>query len=315
MNRRLRQKLISQSRSWIPYAVLGGALIVTFLAALYVHHTAQAKDRARFESSVVQISTTLDNRMDTYVALLCASTGLFAASHAVEQDEFHQFVKQLDLPRHYPGVQGIGFSVRVRPDDRNQLVEMMRRGGDATFKIWPEAERAEYHTIVYLEPVNRRNQVAIGYDMFTDPIRRAAMERARDTGLPVASGRVTLVQEIEQPKQAGFLIYQPVYRNGARTDTVEERRVALIGFVYSPFRAGDLLTNILAAHEYRGTEFQVFDGSKADTANLLYDSAPHADVANDASRFAATTTIEVADRPWTLHFNSNRDFEAGSSTN
>src|SRR5207302_10272409 len=36
---------------------------------------------------------------------------------------------------------------------------------------------------------------------------------------------------------------------------------------------------------------------------------------NDASRFAATTTIEVADRPWTLRFNSNRDFEAGSSTN
>ena len=315
MNRRRRQQLVSQSRAWIPYAVLGGALIVTFLAALYVHRTAQAKDRARFESSVTQISSALDNRMDTYVALLRASTGLFAASHDVEQDEFRRFVNQLDLSRHYPGIQGIGFSVRVRPDERNQLVEIMRRGGNATFRIWPEGERAEYYTIIYLEPVNRRNQVAIGYDMFTDPIRRAAMERARDLGLPVASGRVTLVQEIEEPKQAGFLIYAPVYRNGAKTDTVEERRAALIGFVYSPFRAGDLLTNVLAAHEYRGTDFQVFDGSKADTANLLYDSAPHADVANDASRFAATTTIEVADRPWTLHFNSNRDFEAGSSTN
>jgi len=251
MNRRLRQKLISQSRSWIPYAVLGGALIVTFLAALYVHHTAQAKDRARFESSVVQISTTLDNRMDTYVALLRASTGLFAASHAVEQDEFRRFVKQLDLPRHYPGVQGIGFSVRVRPDERNQLVEMMRRGDNAIFKIWPEGDRAEYHAIVYLEPADRRNQAAIGYNMFTDPIRRAAMERARDLGLPVASGRVTLVQEIEEPKHAGFLIYAPVYRNGAKTDTVEDRRATLIGFVYSPFRAADLLTNILAANEYQ----------------------------------------------------------------
>ena len=80
MNRLRRQQLVSQSRAWIPYAVLGGALIVTFLAALYVHRTAQAKDRARFESSVQQISTTLDNRMDTYVALLRASTGLFAAS-------------------------------------------------------------------------------------------------------------------------------------------------------------------------------------------------------------------------------------------
>src|SRR5437660_11712946 len=170
-------------------------------------------------------------------------------------------------------------------------------------------------TIIYLEPVNRRNQVAIGYDMFTDPVRRAAMERARDIGMPVASGRVTLVQEIDEPKEAGFLLYQPVYRNGARTDTVEARRAALIGFVYSPFRAGDLLTNTLAAHEHRGTDFQVFEGSKVDAASLLYDSAPLAHAENSASRFGAMTTIEVADRPWTLHFNSNRDFEAGSSTN
>src|SRR6266511_1103655 len=194
MNRRRRQQLASQSRPWIPYAVLGGALVVTVLAALYVHRTALAKDRARFEIVVAQISTALDNRMDTYVALLRASTGLFAASHSVEQDEFRRFVSQLDLPRHYRGVQGIGFSLRVRPDERNQFVEIMRSGGNANFKIWPEGDRAEYHTIVYLEPVDRRNQVAIGYDMFTEPIRRAAMERARDIGLPVTSGRVTLVQ-------------------------------------------------------------------------------------------------------------------------
>jgi PAS domain S-box-containing protein len=313
MNHRFRQQLVSQSRSWIPYAVLVGALIVTLLAALYVHRTGQAKDRARFESSVAQISTTLDNRMDTYVALLRASTGLFAASHAVEQDEFRRFVSQLDLSRHYPGIQGIGFSVRVRPDERNQLVEMMHRGGNATFKIWPEGERAEYHTIVYLEPADRRNQAAIGYDMFTDPIRRAAMERARDLGLPVASGRVTLVQEIEEPKQAGFLIYAPVYRNEAKTETVEERRAALIGFVYSPFRAGDLLTNILTANEYRGTDFQVFDGSTPDVANVLYDSASRKNAANNSSRFATITAIEISGRLWILRFKTNRNFEADSS--
>src|SRR5256884_3166265 len=126
--------------------------------------------------------------------------------------------------------------------------------------------------------------------MFPDPVRRGAMERARDIGMRVASGRVTLVQEIDEPKEAGFLLYEPVYRNGAKTDTVEERRAALIGFVYSPFRAGDLLTNILAANEYQGTDFQVFDGATADVTNLLYDSAPRTDAASNASRFAAITT-------------------------
>ena len=56
-----------------------------------------------------------------------------------------------------------------------------------------------------------------------------------------------LVQEQDVPdpeKQSGFLIYVPVYRNGAPVTTVEERRNALIGFVYSPFRVGDFLAPV-----------------------------------------------------------------------
>src|SRR5260370_1385784 len=184
MNRRRLKFLSSQSRWWIPYAVLVGALTVTFLVAFYLHHPAQAKDQARFDNSVKQINPILDSRLDTYVALLRAGTGLFAASVSVEPDEFHQFVNRLELQRHYQGVQGIGFSVRVRPEDRNQLVDLLHREGNTSFKIWPEENRDEYRSIIYLEPLDRRNQVAIGYDMFTEPTRRAPMEQPRDTELP-----------------------------------------------------------------------------------------------------------------------------------
>lgn len=303
-----------KSPSWIPYAVFGGALMVSFVAAVYVHRTTQSKDRARFENSVKQVSTALQSRLDTHVALLRAGTGLFAASVSVEPDEFHRFVSQFDLPNHYPGIQGIGFSLKLQPEERKQVIEQMRKAGHPDFKIWPEGDRPEYHTIVYLEPSDRRNQAAIGFDMTTEPVRRAAMERARDTGAAVASGRVTLVQEIEEPKQPGFLIYAPVYRNGAKIDTITERRAALQGFVYAAFRTGNLFPTILAVHEYQGIDFQVFDGPEPATASLLYDSA-HVNDGTSASHFGTTTNIPVADGPWSLHFTSNNDFEAGSATN
>jgi PAS domain S-box-containing protein len=304
-----------KSPSWIPYAVFGGALVVTFVAALYVHRTTQAKDRARFENSVKQVGTALQSRLDTHVALLRAGTGLFASSVTVEPDEFHRFANQLDLTNHYPGIQGIGYSLKLQPGERNQTIEKMRHEGHPNFRIWPEGDRPEYHTIIYLEPADRRNQAALGFDMTTEPICRAAMESARDTGAAVASGRVTLVQEIEEPKQPGFLIYAPVYRNAAKTDTVSDRRVALEGFVYAAFRTGNLFPTILAAHEYQGIDFQVFDGPEPAKANLLYDSAAHANDRMSPSRFGMTTTIPVTDGPWSLHFTSNNDFEAGSATN
>src|SRR6266581_1646991 len=300
--------------AWLPFAVLAGALAITFLVTLYVHRTTLAKDRSRFEHSVQQMSSVIDNRLDTYEALLRAGAGLFAASEAVEPDEFRRFVGEIDLPSHYQGIQGVGFSARLRPDEKDGFIDAMHRAGNPSFTIWPEGNRAEYHSIIYLDPLDRRNQAAIGYDMFTEPVRRAAMEQARDTGSPASSGRVTLVQEIDQQKQAGFLIYVPVYRNGAKIDSAEERRAALIGFVYAPFRAGDLMQTILADRTVTGINYKVFDGRQIGTDNVLFDSATEHDSVTELPRFRAITTIDVSGRPWTLEFSSAPDFEAQSAS-
>jgi len=49
--------------------------------------------------------------------------------------------------------------------------------------------------------------------MFSEGIRRKAMIRARDTGLPALSGKVILKQETDTDIQNGFLLYIPVYKN------------------------------------------------------------------------------------------------------
>src|SRR5437870_5763768 len=301
------------SRAWLPFAVLAGALVITFLVALYVHRTTLAKDRSRFEHSVQQMSSVIDNRLDTYEALLRAGAGLFAASEIVEPDEFRRFVGEIDLPSHYKGVQGVGFSVRLRPDEKDKVIEAMHRAGNPAFKIWPEGDRAEYHSIIYLEPADRRNQAAIGYDMFTEPVRRAAMEQARDTGSPVSSGRVTLVQEIDQQKQYGFLIYVPVYRNGAKIDSIDERRAALMGFVYAPFRAGDLMQTILGDRTVTGINYKLYDGRQTSPEDLLFDSSAGHGPVEEVSRFRGTNTIYVSGKSWTLEFSSTPDFEAVSA--
>jgi PAS domain S-box-containing protein len=304
------------SRAWIPISVLAGTLLLTGVASFYVQRAADARDQLRFERSVQEIHDAIDGRLETYVTLLRAGTGLFAASNAVELDEFRKFVAHLELPRHYSGIQGIGFSVRLTRDQKDQLTAKMRQAGYTDFQVQPEGDRPEYHSIIYLEPLDRRNRVAIGYDMFTEPVRRAAMEQARDTGLAVASGRVTLVQEIDKEKQPGFLIYAPVYRNDLPTSTVDERRAALIGFVYAPFRATDLLHGTLAHLEYRGIDFKVYDGAARSPENLLYDSAAQSNGTRRSNEhFMANTTARIAERPWSLSFTSGPDFESSGQLN
>jgi PAS domain S-box-containing protein len=178
--------------------------------------------------------------------------------------------------------------------------------------VWPdETPRDEYHAIIYLEPEDQRNKKALGFDMFTEEVRRQAMQAARDTGLPTASGKVVLVQENQdQTQQSGFLIYAPVYRNDVPTNTVEERQASLRGFVYSPFRADDFFLSIPA--ERGDISFQVYDGAEVKPEALLFAST-RAESTDHGPHFIGEDRPDVAGRKWTVVYATTPLFELGSS--
>ncbi|HNP73242.1 MAG TPA: CHASE domain-containing protein [Kouleothrix sp.] len=307
MLQRLRSQRPKPRWFWLPYLVFALAFGTALLSTVYFATSSRAYDQLRFSNQVQQTQDSISARLETYISMLRGVGGLFAASASVERAEFRAYVMRLDIARHYPGAQGIGFSQRVAPADRAALLARMRAQGFPDFHIWPEGQRAEYHTIVYLEPQDRRNAAAIGYDMFSEAIRRAAMEQARDGGQPAASGKVTLVQEIDQNKQPGFLIYTPVYQGGGIPASPAERQRALLGFAYSPFRVYDLLNGIFGSQQQPQIAFRIFDGAEQRPDQLLYESAPGA--APGRAALASTTTLPVAGRLWTITYTTLPAFD------
>ena len=294
-----------------PYVVLIGALLLTVLATVVAHRSAIGDDAARFENRVQAATDRVDTRMEIYVALLRASAALFAAEDVSLQD-WREFARRLDLPHRYPGILGIGYTRRVPADSLSWLVRRMRGEGHPGFQVYPDSARDEYHAIVYLEPLHERNAVAIGYDMFTNPVRREAMERARDRGTAALTGRVTLVQEISGDVQPGFLIYVPVYRNGGIPGTVEERRRLLNGFVYAPFRAGDLFKGIFGTERDPRVTFRVYDGATESPDSLLYDTDPGGAARDEGSSLVQRSGIAIAGHRWTLVFSPTEVFASAS---
>ena len=116
--------------------------------------------------------------------------------------------------------------------------------------------RPWYCPVTFVEPMEG-NQPALGYDLGSNPERRAAIEAARDSGKPRATGPITLVQE--RQLQAGFLIFVPVYGKGLPVDTVAQRREALQGMVLGVFRTSDLLGAALGSSQGRGLRGELQD--------------------------------------------------------
>lgn len=281
-----------------------GLLLALTIGFWHYHNTEiQSSAKDRFAYRISRQQEAIEERMRNYEQVLFGASGLFKASESVSRDEWRVYVESLQLEKWLPGIQGVGYALMIPKEQKARHEAEMRKSGFPDYAIHPDDVREMYSSILYLEPFSGRNLRSFGYDMYSEAVRRAAMDRAMDTGEPALSGRVTLVQEMGQEVQPGFLIYHPIYRKDMPHNTVESRRAALMGFVYSPFRAGDLMLSIFNDPR-RDIEVAVYD-QKAQPGNLLFDSAP----AQQAGRLTADREIEIAGRKWVLRFRSNPVFE------
>lgn len=256
-----------------------------------------------FEHYAHDNSEATDRRIHRYENALRSGVGFMQGSSYVSRQEWRQFVQTLDPEKYYNGMQGIGFSIMLTPEQVSAMEEQMRREGFSSFALRPEGKRERYSAILYLEPLDKRNHAAIGYDMYSEPIRREAMQRAADTGAVSVSGKVTLVQEIDKEVQAGCLMYLPYYKPGEPVSTVDERRRALIGFVYSPFRMNDLM-RALGQHD-ESMQVEIYDGPHRSDNHLLYRSGS----TEYMSEHTAHETIKIGGRIWHLYYSSTPKYD------
>jgi diguanylate cyclase (GGDEF)-like protein len=305
----------------MPWLVLGIGLVVTYALQDVARQENHRNVQERFEFRANELVGNIAARLRSYEQVLKGAKGLFVSSRQVGRSEFREYVSQLDLSQRYPGIQGVGFSLRIAPGEMATHIKKIRSEGFPGYAVRPEGKRDTYTSIIFLEPFDWRNQRAFGFDMYSEPVRRAAMQRACDENLIITSGKVTLVQETEKDMQSGFLMYLPVYRAGQPHQTLAERRANLLGWVYAPFRMHDLMQGILG--EYFGeTEdtisFDIYDGDTPSRAGLMYDFDEQTGIsaADHKPVFNATRHLDSGGRQWTVAVHSLPGFEVRlNSTN
>ena len=173
------------STSWV---ILIFSVVIALVVWTMSKHYYDNRAEKLFESRVYENLDHIDRRMQKYENALRSGIAFFHANTHLGRREWHQFVEALQTRKYYPGFQGIGFSVMLRPHEVAPTEQKMRDEGYLHFTFKPAGQRGQYSSILYLEPMDERNIQAIGYDMFSEPTRKEAMERARDTGLPSVSG-------------------------------------------------------------------------------------------------------------------------------
>jgi PAS domain S-box-containing protein len=290
----------------LPCVVLLAALLATGLIWNSARQSAWTGLQTELDSRARETSSKIVQRMRAYEQVLRGTSGLFAVSGVVTRSEFHTYVSSLNLANRFPGIQGVAFALLIGSDEKASHVAGVRAEGFPEYAVTPGGERQVYAPVVYLEPPTGRNQRAFGFDTYSEPVRRAAMEAARDSGQAVLSGKVTLVQETAEDVQAGVILYIPVYRGGGTPASVEERRSALLGWVCSPFRMDDLMEGILGERS-SDLALSIFDGGEASAGTLLHRFPPLG--GQPEGHFENTLKVGMFGRNWIVVLRSTPAFE------
>ncbi|RKZ61858.1 MAG: hypothetical protein DRR08_07670 [Candidatus Parabeggiatoa sp. nov. 2] len=293
-------------RTFIPWLLFVISLTVTVWVwyVLQTNRTQTTYDH--FESRVEHVKFAIDKRMAAYEHVLHDGVSLFATLPSVERQHFHNYVSRLQISEYYPGIRALAFSQRLRAAEKSAHIAKVRAEGLPNYSIKPEGQRDEYLPLVYLEPLAEEFKRGLGFDVFSEPIRRAAALKARDSGQAIITNKLVLAIEKQGDTTPGVVMYFPVYRQVGPLETVAQRREALLGFIASGFRLKELMQDIVG-HNKLDINFEIYDGTQLSADSLLYQDTPTE--GHYQAKIVQVAQLKIAGRAWTIRFSTLPEFD------
>ena len=278
----------------VPVAIFLAIALITALSVAAIEAGEDRRERAIMREVAQSVASALDRRGNATEAYLRAGSALFATADEVRLPLFRRFASELRLDADRRGSEGIGWAEVVRRENLEEFERAVQaeRMGPFEVRSEPGAIGDVLVPVTFLKPDTERNRRALGFDLYSDPVRREAMDEAARMIRPTATGKLVLAHA-SGDDATGFIIFMPVFESG-------EGGRQLMGFIYSPFDAQYFLTSAMDMLAHRQMGVRLYDGP-ADRANLLAEHAPEQESGNRIEQ-----QIRIANRPLLIEIESAR---------
>lgn len=277
------------------------ALVLVFTAWRVARDREQRSAQIEFIGRTAQVTELLQQRMVNYELVARGGVSLFASVQRPTAAQWKAYVEGMNLQRRFPSTLGLGFTGYVPQRLLVQLQNEWRQAGYGLLTVRPFGQREVYGPILYLEPKTAANVEAIGYDMFAESVRHAAMEAALESGQARLSGKIELIQDKHDGiKSTGLLLVLPVYLGGGRPQSPSLRRAEMQGWVYVPFRLEKFVATSIS-DDHKDLRFRIYDESGGREQLLFQTPGPQP---TQPAAFLHRTTFEVYGRTWRIEYES-----------
>lgn len=287
-----------------PVIAFSAVAIASVAMAAFAYFAAEEAGRIKFEATADDAVNRIESRVNLHISLLGTTHAMFVSrKDKVSAAEFRTYFNALDVTNNFNGLRGLGLLGLAPAGSDAELNATMVELHGGEHPIFPAKESGDWRTPVLLYEVSDGSGVrAIGYDMFSDPVRREAITAALETGKTRATVGVQLGEPVGGEAAKGFLLFSGLGDDPSSGDDNA-------GVLFASFRTWDLFKAALDKFPVLPVHAEVFDGAP-EHANRLFSSDLEA--AED-SDLVTTRQLLVAGVPWTVEFRPTVDFVRPSS--
>lgn len=282
-------------------------LLGTLAAASANYYFSQANEAEQVD----RLSALVSSRLNDQLTILEGVSALYLThkllsktdNNALSDSYIREYLAKIHTHAQSTGIQGIGIITATTPENQASRLASIRANYGPDAHIWPTPIANLAYPITFIEPYDTDNSRALGFDMYSEAIRRRAIQRAWTSGNASASNIVSLVQtQNAKNPQPGFLLFIPVRDSTAAPTSRSGRndnpsspsfpKKPVEAFVYAPILVHDLISAMLAPSLSGIAGVRVYAGTD-DKAPLIYERG-------HMTWGSHHTTIRIADREWKM---------------
>ncbi|MBK9989744.1 MAG: PAS domain S-box protein [Verrucomicrobia bacterium] len=298
--------------SLLPISMLLVGLGLSGWMYCFLREEARRADQVHFDTMTRAANVSIAEGINVCANALHAGRAFFDAMPKMKREQWKAFAATQDMPNRYPGVRGLGVVYAVPANRADEFVAEVRADGRPEFAIREisagrpkTGHGADYslYVITLMEPEKSTNAPVFGVNIAAEPSRCETLEKARDTMTTVLSGQMFLLTD--SAKRSAFALYEPFYHMGLPTETVQQRKQAIRGWIYARLAMEDFLGAILSDIALKELDLCFYEGSTIAGENLIYASkqkpAP-------SPAFGRLDKLELAGRTFTLGWSRSAHF-------
>lgn len=291
-------------------------VMISVVISLFIWVSQWEEERNQFELKEIASNNTekLRSSFSSYVDAVASIERLYVSStqSTIKREEFKTFVEY--HLQNKSGMNGLSWNPVIFEEQRNQFENSVKQEGFPAFKIQERSngklisasKRASYIPVHYIEPM-QGNEQAFGFDVASSQQRKSTLDLSRDTGNAFATPRISLVQE--QGKQAGILLFYPVYL-GVHA-TLEQRRKNIHGFAVGVFRVGDITDAVLSEQVKKKVTVGIYDITDGQAMQLY---GPKNMASHMPNMYKVTEQITIGNRQWQVVYWPSSEYLASHSS-